>query len=513
MNLSRVCRCCLSENCYKDISSEYFYAGQKEVYSDLLFETFSLTISYLEDENRLICEECIEKLRAAAAFRKQVEDTEESICNISRGLQQESVPQPKSDFKELEETSEHDSDFIDHLVDEEFTWQDDQMANDEGNLIIIKLEHEDIQLQPDNIKERNKLFINVDDNNKEDITERKARSKKDILQEPKKIKRQIPQSQINRKQNSLKLINNANLCLFDSLKTRFKCFYCKNSYLNITELRNHTTLHSDPKYLKMCINRLQGMSFKNVDISNLTCKLCSSKLNNLDDLQNHLTQTHNIEFSGSDHMLIPYKLEEGFRCVLCKENFNTYYRLSIHMNSHYSNHVCEICGASYINRLSLRVHVHSIHKEKKCSVCNLTFSNNYSKIKHMRKVHNRSEAKRYCLLCNKTFRYTYLLNEHKIQEHGMKRQLSVCQECGKSFLSAVNLRTHMRAVHLKERNHPCQFCGMSFFTSCDQRRHERTHQDVRLFSCTNCEGRFKSKDSLRRHLKRQHAQLFVSDVG
>lgn len=298
------------------------------------------------------------------------------------------------------------------------------------------------------------------------------------------MKRQIPQSQINRKQNSLKLINNANLCLFDSLKTRFKCFYCKNSYLNITELRNHTTLHSDPKYLKMCINRLQGMSFKNVDISNLACKICSLKLNNLDDLQNHLTQMHKVEFSGTDHMLIPYKLEEGFQCVLCKDSFNTYYRLSIHMNSHYSNHVCEICGASYINRLSLRVHVHSLHKEKKCSMCNLTFSNNYSKIKHMRKIHNRSEANRYCLLCNKTFRYTYLLNEHKIQEHGMKRQLSVCQECGKSFLSLVNLRTHMRAVHLKERNHPCQYCGMSFFTSCDQRRHERTHQDVRLVTLT-----------------------------
>ncbi|XP_049883473.1 zinc finger protein 14-like [Pectinophora gossypiella] len=339
-----------------------------------------------------------------------------------------------------------------------------------------------------------------------------VKANKDEQKETQKRKRIKSLTQLNLKENSLKLINNSNLCLFESLKTKFRCFYCKNSYLNITELREHSTSHSNPSYLKMCINRLQGMSYKNVDISNLICKNCSQPLKDLAELRKHLMEMHNVEFSDSEHLLIPYRLENGFNCVLCEQKFNTYFRLSIHMNTHYTNHVCEICGVSYINRLSLRMHVNSIHREKKCSICLDTFTNTYSRVKHMRKVHNSSQAKRYCLLCNKTFRYTYMLNEHKIKEHGAKRQLSDCAQCGKSFLSDVNLRTHIRGVHVKERNYSCIYCGMSFFTSCDQRRHERTHQDVRLFACSYCEGRFKSKDSLRRHLKRQHGNLFVANT-
>lgn len=39
-----VCRCCLSEGCYKDISTEYFWMGKREVYADMLSETFDLSV-------------------------------------------------------------------------------------------------------------------------------------------------------------------------------------------------------------------------------------------------------------------------------------------------------------------------------------------------------------------------------------------------------------------------------------------------------------------------------------
>lgn len=40
-----VCRCCLTEGCYKDISTEYFWMGKREVYAEMLSETFDLTVS------------------------------------------------------------------------------------------------------------------------------------------------------------------------------------------------------------------------------------------------------------------------------------------------------------------------------------------------------------------------------------------------------------------------------------------------------------------------------------
>lgn len=40
-----VCRCCLAEGCYKDISTEYFWMGKREVYAEMLSETLNLSVS------------------------------------------------------------------------------------------------------------------------------------------------------------------------------------------------------------------------------------------------------------------------------------------------------------------------------------------------------------------------------------------------------------------------------------------------------------------------------------
>lgn len=224
---------------------------------------------------------------------------------------------------------------------------------------------------------------------------------------------------------------------------------------------------------------MRGLSFRNADISNLICKLCSSSQTDLNTLQEHLFTEHKIEFPTREHLLIPFRLEKEFKCVFCDELFNTFFRLHMHMNKHYTNHVCEICGQSFINMASLRTHVDCVHREKKCTVCSAVFQNNYARVKHMRKAHNTKDSVRYCLLCKKKFKYTYMLIEHRIQEHGAKRPISNCLQCGKTFLTPQNLKVHIRSVHVRERNYPCSFCSMRFFTKCDQRRHERTHEDIR----------------------------------
>lgn len=257
------------------------------------------------------------------------------------------------------------------------------------------------------------------------------------------------------------------------------------------------------------IKRLRGLSYKNAEITDLKCTLCSENCLDLQILTEHLKKEHEIPFHGTEHYLVPYKLQDGYQCVLCELKFNSYLRLSVHMNSHYTNNVCESCGISFINRIGLRAHVQSQHKEKKCSRCPAIFMTVSAKSKHLRQIHGIRNTKRYCNICNKTFKYTYMLNEHKIEEHGVKRPaVSSCVECGKTFLSPLNLKTHMRSVHIKERNYPCTKCGMRFFTTCDQKRHERTHEDVRSFCCSYCDAKFKSKDSWRRHLKRQHGHVF-----
>lgn len=320
-----------------------------------------------------------------------------------------------------------------------------------------------------------------------------------------KMKQPVSQNHKNMKQNSLKLIFNSNLCLFRSLKTKFGCFLCHEAFFTIIELRKHSKIHDD-QLIQSKFNRLRGLSYHNADISSLECTICAQACFDLTELKKHLITEHGVEFGDVEHFLIPYKLEDSFKCVVCNEKFNTYMRLSMHMNNHFSYNVCEICGNSYINRMSLRIH-QSQHRENKCSLCPETFFNNYARVRHMRSCHNSCFSKRHCLVCGKTFRYTYQLVEHKIQEHGLKRQLSKCTLCTKTFPNSQNLKIHVRSVHVRERNFPCKECEMRFFTKFDQKRHEKTHDDVRSFACDYCESKFKGKDSLRRHLKRQHGYI------
>lgn len=40
-----LCRCCLSEGCYKDLSTEYTWMDEQEIYADMLLECFDISVS------------------------------------------------------------------------------------------------------------------------------------------------------------------------------------------------------------------------------------------------------------------------------------------------------------------------------------------------------------------------------------------------------------------------------------------------------------------------------------
>ncbi|CAK1597289.1 unnamed protein product [Parnassius mnemosyne] len=85
-----LCRCCLSEGCYKDLGTEYTWMDDTEIYADMLLECFDISISQHNEgpngPNRLICEVCITRLRDASNFKKQVLASEKKCVDmIGRG--------------------------------------------------------------------------------------------------------------------------------------------------------------------------------------------------------------------------------------------------------------------------------------------------------------------------------------------------------------------------------------------------------------------------------------------
>ncbi|XP_069363788.1 zinc finger protein 141-like isoform X19 [Maniola hyperantus] len=514
-----VCRCCLSEGCYKDISTEYFWMGKREVYSEMLSETFDLSISYSKSggpnsQSRLICEPCIARLRDAADFKRQVQECEKTfmscldpvtaLSDLQAVLELDKEVKVEMVMKEEKRHSDDDfDDAPDFGDDDDYDDLDDQPLTKLASK-IPKKEAVDVLDLLDNAKitaKRKSSSKIKSQSSKKSKSKQIATSSKE-KPEPKK-KKETPKSQ-NKftvkeevRENSRKLLKYSNICLFKSLKTKYQCYSCKEVFVKISNLREHSKTHMNPK--------ISGNTYKNADISALMCILCSERCIDLTVLTNHLKHKHKIGFSSTENMFIPYKLEEGLNCVLCEETFNAFLSLSIHMNKHSTNHTCEICNMSFFNSLNLRSHRNVQHRfSKKCTMCEETFTDQYVKLKHMRTVHEKTGYKRNCVHCDKTFKYSYMLQEHKIRDHGAKRPIAKCSDCGKTFLSPHNLKIHIRSVHVKERNFVCDICGLRFFTRADQNRHRKTHGDVKLFSCSHCGVKLKSKYSWTRHHRKAH---------
>ncbi|XP_047039519.1 PR domain zinc finger protein 5-like isoform X1 [Helicoverpa zea] len=601
MNEKYFCRCCLSEDCYKDMANDYYFGQDTENYCQMLLNIFNINIVINDEQRSLICEECVSKLRNAAAYKKKVLDVQEMLRNSvhletnGKGTTTNTIIGEADNLDEFVNNSDYS--FNENYIKwENFTSDTSQ----KGKFFVIQLEPNsqknsidsktyslfkekcknefeqptdqknilldtNYSLNSNNTIDENTGNINLQESmntageqienddgtsdfentdcqehnvglyakllsscNDEDIGEtskskKRKRNIKNIGDTAKKKKKknenkkEISQSDLRlryKRQNTLKLIQNSNICLFKSFQNKFGCQHCNMRFTDLGQLKEHSFTHATTK-IKSLVNRLKGLSCKNAEISDLKCNICSEKCDDLSKLMDHLKMQHKVAFQGKDHYLVPYKLHDGFKCALCDTKFNTYLRLSIHMNTHYefTNNVCEICGLSYINRQSLSSHVHSQHREKKCSQCPAIFLTSAARTKHLRQAHGVRNLKSYCNLCSKTFRYSYLVRAHKVKEHDLQRETFSCSLCEKTFWSSINLKLHVRSVHIKERNYPCTKCGMRFFTKCDQHRHERTHEDLRSFCCSYCDAKFKSKDSWRRHLKRQHGHVFEKETG
>lgn len=467
---ANICRCCLTKNCSNKMNEEYCLnlPGETEIYENILRETFDIILYQHKTTQKYICKGCVVKLHDATIFKQQVLRSEEAFLALIH--HQESSSHLGSVKQEIPDDDTNEKSVV----------ADDVINN--GCLIKDK-----------QVPHRRKIGDTVPND-----------AKKPMLKANRKcLKKQSPNTI--QKENTLKLIKNSNMCLFKSFKTKFGCYQCGERFLNILDLREHSRRHTDTRKTETGVTNLKGVSCLNAEISDLKCELCSKDLKGLAQLQTHLIEAHDIKFESAKHYLVPYEIQNGFRCTICGQKFESFLRLHIHMNSHSSNNVCEVCGVSYVNRTSLRVHVQGQHREKKCPQCPMVFPGNSARSAHLHKVHAKKPYLRRCLHCDKTFPYAYQLNEHCVSEHGRKRESHCCQECGKLFLTRQNLRIHTKSVHVRERKHGCAACDMRFFTKFDLSRHEATHEDVRPFSCANCETKFKNKESLRRHIKRQHS--------
>ncbi|XP_013163580.1 PREDICTED: zinc finger protein 568 isoform X1 [Papilio xuthus] len=513
-----VCRCCLTEGCYKDISTEYFWMGKREVYAEMLADTLNLTIAYSQSggpnsNSRLICEPCISRLRDAADFKRQVQECEKTFLQhldpstsgiVAEDVSRESIlkgKQVKIELVKLEKDSDDDD-----FEPSRFT-DDDDVDDDIDDQPLTKLaktpkkETVDLLDLIDNAKvaEKRKSTTKVKatpvkkakqkkdtkataNQDKPEKKKKGTRKELDGLKKESKPKRLFERS-VNQnpvRQNAVLILKHSTAFPFKTRFNRIICSYCHEEFQNMTILREHVTAdHSNADFNSAFYKVVDDLK---VDITQFKCNLCSVDMANVDTFMTHISRDHGISVNFDVPFgVLPYRQDTTglWMCLDCYKSFSEFSQINAHLRSHVKILTCDKCGATFLSKQGLRQH----EKSFKCNKA--SYKPRFGKaLKH------RSNTE-IILQCSTACPF-------RTWGHNFN-----CVFCRVQSNDPVGLRTHMANRH-------ANFDIQLVFSR--KLRKDFLKVDITDLQCKLCFMAIESLDELMTHLKNDHKQPLNFDV-
>ncbi|XP_045530565.1 zinc finger protein 596-like isoform X5 [Pieris brassicae] len=496
-----LCRCCLSEGCYKELATEYIWMGENEVYADMLLECFDISISQNNEgpngTNRLICEVCITRLRDACNFKKQVLECEKKFVDmVGRGDFKQSVTVDIlfEDNLKLEQNAEDQSQDTGN-----FDFMEEPMAfDDEIN--------DDVTAEPLPVKgKRGRPKKSIKTVKKKEEKPKTSKAKGDVDDSQKR--NQIVQKHLIKRRNIEYVLQYSNATPFLFYKGKYRCFFCTEPIKDPDILREHSKIHKFANLELMIFDRTKSNRNRDaavkIDITNLTCELCTQNFATLEQLIHHLIIAHDAEYDMSvPNCFLPFKLDRDQpTCSICDMKFVFFEYLLRHANKHHLAHdyICDVCGTSFQGDNHLRMHNRYYHRDGgyTCNYCGIRLETLSKKSLHEKNVHLANLLT--CQFCPEIFKSPYFKKLHLANVHGVAEMRIQCPYCPKIFPQQSLMSRHMRRVHLREKNVECPICGERFFGPYDVKLHMRKHNGDKNFICTVCGKKFAKKSNLNAH--------------
>ncbi|XP_022818924.1 zinc finger protein 729-like isoform X14 [Spodoptera litura] len=558
-----VCRCCLAEGCYKDISTEYFWMGKREVYAEMLSETLNLSIAYSNSggpnsNSRLICELCISRLRDASDFKRQVQECERTFLRhldpgsssmvgevevtvepteIDPDVKLEHVKQEKAvsdDDDDFDERCGFDEDDDDDLDDQPLT----RLASR-----IPKKESVDLLDLLDNTKATEKRKSS---SKTKTVPAKKAKTiKKDVKATSSKapVKTEKKKKELNpmyvARQNAKMMIEYTTAYPFKLPESSMVCVYCCDSFQDPAKFRDHMTIEHQDFNVRMAFAHIAEGSVK-VDCTDLKCRICLETFPNLELAADHLMNVHNKNVNPKHDLgLHPFNIFYGkYACAICSEKFSTLALLSKHTHTHFVQYTCDACGKSYASLTSLQCHLRyncgSGSAKNRCRKCRKMFTSVSERTKHLEKsIRCRQHV---CNICGDRFLTWNMKQTHLKESHNVPEKSYNCPECHIVFTKRDKLRLHFKTmhtndyvecsycekkfdndrnlkkhivVHTGERNFICPVCSKAFPRKSTLGQHMWIHSAVKKHECKMCDKTFNQRVSWRTHMKSRHPELCV----
>ncbi|KAI8427096.1 hypothetical protein MSG28_014728 [Choristoneura fumiferana] len=565
-----LCRCCLSEGCYKDLGSEYSWMSETEIYADMLLECFDISISQHPSgpngSNRLICEVCITRLRDACNFKKQVLESEKRFVDmVGRG-----EFRPKEDLLKNE-------DYGEPSVSEDITVsalavkgkrgrpkKSSTAVKPEKKAKVPKLEEKPTKSKAvaKGMKWPETASVVLTNKSLLTATNRNRLMKANAITvlesstvvpfrwhnvKPRKYKG-CESSSMRRRRNLQILFNSTTIIPF-KWRGKYLCFYCSKDIAEYSALRKHTKSHGDCSTRDHSLKVLKGgqnMEIK-IDVSDISCEICSEPFPTYDDIVTHLFIKHKLEYDkGVDMAIEEYRLVD-LSCLACEEKFAYFGYLVSHVNNSHPKNclICDKCEQKFNKKRDLFSHMKNYHREeiKHQSIGGLGATERRRKnlvilFNNTTVIPFKSGSQFGCFYCGEKYRdYKEFVKhtkshgpcnvKHKslvTQKYGSSIEVKLdisnvtCELCDEPFNSLDEIIPHLIAKHglHYDQDVPmclssyrlvdlkCTECGKSFEYFRNLVMHVRKNHMEKLVPCEQCDKSFNKKSDLAAHCRIYH---------